>query len=116
MKCLRELGERITKHYQRLDAARYMREAKAVEDRLLKPDFKENELTFAATSRCPCGAGLAYPKKSGAFGYWDCSEILMGHADPDQTHTAKLPFTFWEVKSELQPSAYGATTRKKAVA
>lgn len=86
-------------------------------------------LCYAATSRCPCGAGLAYdpfgasgghPEKGendspfvGVLsGYWDCSAILLGtQAPPPMKHTDQLPFSFYEIKSENQPSAHGATTR-----
>jgi hypothetical protein len=69
------------------------------------------DLRYAATSRCPCGAGLAYPKDSGLHGSWDCGAILTGTADANVQHTAKLPFAFYEIKSEDQPSANGRTTR-----
>lgn len=79
-----------------------------------------DRLVFAATSRCPCGAGLAYDpchddKESPLKGpsYWDCSAILLGTADPKVKHTDKLPFAFYEIKSEGQPSACGRTTRPK---
>jgi hypothetical protein len=87
--------------------------------------YKDSELVYAATARCPCGAGLAYPPKGvpeeGPFKYWDhwdCSDILTGRAvkkgEPGAvTHTDKLHFSCWEVKSEDQPSAKGATTRPK---
>ncbi len=70
-------------------------------------------LVYAATKRCPCGAGLAYAAGDDA---WDCSAILSGKAIPTHVvgsvqHTAKLPFVFYEIKSENQPSANGATTR-----
>lgn len=73
-------------------------------------------MTFAATNRCPCGLGLAYDDTcvEDPFvipSYWDCSGILLGTADPDVQHTARLPFACYEVKSENQPSAGGATTR-----
>jgi len=78
-------------------------------------------MTFAATSRCSCGAGLAYDDTCTAApfkgpSYWDCSAILLGDAIPSGqpgavTHTDRLPFAFWEIKSEHQPSARGATTR-----
>lgn len=76
----------------------------------------EKALVYAAYSRCPCGAGLAHPEGMGAKGHWDCSAILLGTAIPSGQpgavqHTAQLPFTFYEVKSERQPSANGATTR-----
>jgi hypothetical protein len=76
------------------------------------------ELIYAATVRCPCGAGLAYDKDAADpfNGYWDCSALLLGEAVPkgqpgSVQHTAKLPFVFYEIKGENQPSAQGATTR-----
>lgn len=82
---------------------------------------KQSRLVYAATARCPCGAGLAYdetctnPPFNGPS-YWDCSAILLGTAVPQSQpgaveHTGKLPFTFYEIKAEGQPSARGATTR-----
>lgn len=80
-------------------------------------------MTYAATQRCPCGAGLAYDEscydETSTFhrpynGYWDCSAILTGTADTGVTHTARLPFAFYEIVSEDQPSARGATTRPAA--
>ena len=69
--------------------------------RLLEnPIFTDEELLYAATSRCPCGHGLAYPKDCGVSHYWDCSAILKGIADKNVKHTAKLPFAFYDVKSE----------------
>lgn len=80
--------------------------------------YKDAKLVYAATVRCPCGAGLAYPKGIGPDGCWDCSDILTGRAIPKDEegsvqHTARLPFAFYEVKGENQPSARGATTRPK---
>ena len=85
-----------------------------------------DRLIYAATNRCPCGAGLAYDpfaedEPDNPFrgpSYWDCSAILLGTAiSKDQPgsveHTGKLPFAFYEIKSEKQSSAYGATTRPK---
>jgi hypothetical protein len=77
------------------------------------------ELVFAATARCECGAGIAYPRDAEPYGesaYWDCSAILTGKAVPtgepgSVKHTDKLPFMFYEIKSEDQPSAQGRTTR-----
>jgi hypothetical protein len=71
----------------------------------------EKDLTYAAYERCPCGAGLAYVKASGAYGDWDCADILLGRASKDVKHTERLPFVFYSIKSERQPSADGATTR-----
>lgn len=85
--------------------------------------FKDAELIYAATARCPCGAGLAYARtdENPDLPYrgpsaWDCSDILTKRAALSGTpeakqHTDLLPFTFYEIKSEGQPSASGATTR-----
>lgn len=48
--------------------------------------------------------------------FWDCSAILLGTAIPSGApgavkHEARLPFAFYEIKSENQPSAGGVTTR-----
>ena len=78
------------------------------------------DLTWAATARCQCGAGLAYnedcqepgsPMMWPYNGYWDCSAIILGTADRSVRHKARLPFAFYEIKSDNQPSANGATTR-----
>jgi hypothetical protein len=72
------------------------------------------DLVYAADTRCLCGAGMAYVR--GGPDYWDCSAILKGEAIPKGQegavkHEAQLPFVFWSIKSELQPSANGRTTR-----
>ena len=73
----------------------------AFQKRLIdNPIFTDEELRYSATSLCPCGHGLAYPKNCSPHHYWDCSAILKGIADPKLQHTAKLPFAFYDVKSE----------------
>lgn len=57
-------------------------------------------ITYAKSSRCLCGALLAY--KSGDD-CWDCSSILLGDAIPlgqegSVQHIDRLPFRFWKVK------------------
>jgi hypothetical protein len=87
--------------------------------RLRKRKAPKDDLIYAATVRCPCGAGIAHRADAKPYGdtaYWDCSAILRGEAVPTGEpgavqHTAKLPFVFYEIKSEHQPSANGATTR-----
>lgn len=79
----------------------------------------EQALRYAAYKRCPCGAGLAYVPSSKDQS-WDCSDILLGRAATkgqpgSKTHTGKLPFAFYEIVSEEQPSAQGATTRPQRV-
>lgn len=73
----------------------------------------EKDLVYAESARCICGAGLAYKR---GLDYWDCSEILLGRAIPrgnkgSVQHTAKLPFIFYEIRTENQPGA--GTTRPK---
>jgi hypothetical protein len=95
--------------------------------------FTDDQLTYAAHSRCQCGAGLAYPSKAASirqlkqwqpdsvfvmWDHWDCSDILTGRAIPmgesgSKMHSGQLPFAFYEIKSENQPSVNGATTRSK---
>lgn len=82
--------------------------------------YTDDDLIYAATDHCPCGAGLAYPDGIGPHGSWDCAAILTGRAVPSGQpgsvqHTGRLPFAFWKVKSELQPSADGATTRPSGI-
>lgn len=77
----------------------------------LQDKFDPTELRYAAYDRCECGAGLAYPLTSGMHGAWHCSAILTGTADTTVPHTGGKPFSMWEIKSEDQPSANGATTR-----
>lgn len=98
----------------------YLNEEKDVEARLNaceqnKGKFGLDELRFAAYTRCSCGAGMCYPKDIGMHGAWYCSDILLGRAIPSGQEGAKmhdkLPFMFYEIKSEDQPSANGATTR-----
>jgi len=88
---------------------------KARIERLLQADrtaaFESGELRFAAFTRCECGAGMAYPPSIGAHGEWNCSAILRGKAPKGGTHSPPLAFAFYEIKSEAQPSAGGATTR-----
>lgn len=102
------------------------KELKAKAQELRREELKAqplaDRLVYSAYSRCPCGAGLAYDPcfedKDGVFvgplsGYWDCSAILLGVADPSVQHTGKFPFAFYEIKSEKQASASGASTRPK---
>lgn len=104
--------------------AAYVEETKRVEARVLSlathgvtaehPAFADADLTYAATARCRCGAGFAYPNNSGMHGRWDCSAILKGAAAHGTEHDGALPFAFYSVKSEQQPSAGGVTTRPAA--
>jgi hypothetical protein len=82
--------------------------------------FTDDELRYSAYARCECGAGMAYPKDCPLNHYWDCSAILKGEApESGQSgavkHSGQMPFAFYEVKSEYQPNANGATTRPQCV-
>ncbi len=78
-------------------------------------EYRDDQLIYAATARCACGAGLAYsptavhPPFHGPS-RWDCSDILTGRAVPSGQEGAKMhdepaPFAFYKVKAEGQPSA-----------
>ncbi|MCK5019990.1 MAG: hypothetical protein KAS32_23250 [Candidatus Peribacteraceae bacterium] len=66
------------------------------------PIFTDDELFYSATSLCPCGHGLAYPKECGGGHYWDCSAILKGIADKSVEHTAQLPFSMYTFAGESE--------------
>lgn len=73
--------------------------------------MKPEQLLYAACTVCPCGAGLAYPPSTaGVHGEWACSRVLLGEVPAGDAHPT-YPFAFYEIKSEGQPSANGATTR-----
>jgi hypothetical protein len=88
----------------------YLKEQQTSFDERMKsnPIFKDEELHYSATVRCPCGHGLAYPKDCGPKHYWDCSAILKGIADKNVKHTDQLPFIFYDIKGEHE---YRGTTR-----
>jgi hypothetical protein len=99
-------------------AASLEAECRSAESQRPRSPLTDKQLVYAAYTRCLCGAGMAYPKKSGSDGCWDCSDILTGRAIPSGQpgsvkHEGKLPFVFYEIKSEKQPSANGATTRPR---
>lgn len=74
--------------------------------------FTDADLVYSAFTRCKkCSAGVAYPKECGGFHQWTCSNVLKGVGTANG-HEA-FPFQFYEIKSENQPSANGATTRPK---
>jgi len=54
---------------------------------------------------------MAYPNGVGMWGSWECSTILRGVAVRGGAHDGPKDFRFYEIKSEGQPSANGATTR-----
>lgn len=75
------------------------------------PALTAEALTYSASTRCRCGAGLAYPadRAQRSRESWVCSRVLLDNA-PQAEHDS-FPFAFYELKSEHTVSAYGATTR-----
>jgi hypothetical protein len=70
-------------------------------------------LVFSAKERCDCGAGLAYDRRSGRP-VWDCSAILLGDAMLAGERGAadhRIPCGFYDVLSERNRAANGASTR-----
>ncbi len=71
--------------------------------------FTDAELIYASLLRCSCGAGMAHPKECGGTHQWDCSSVLRGEADSGEHDN--YPFALYDIKSEIQPSAMGHSTR-----
>jgi hypothetical protein len=76
-----------------------------------------DRLIYAAYARCTCGFGLAYdPAGPGDDVFklpsaWQCAGTILGTADARVSHD-RFSFATYEIKSEKQPSAHGATTRE----
>lgn len=99
----------------------------------MKARYTVAELLYSAGARCACGAGLAYPldhNDARELSAWVCSRVLLGEVEiagassapsgffapverPDVAGVVHqgFPFASYEIKSEGQPSARGATTR-----
>lgn len=97
--------EFINNAYQRRESQKFA--ARYQKYRMGDQYFEDWELVYAREKRCDCGYGLAYPKDCGAFHHWACAGQLLGRADPGYTHTGRLPFTMYKIKSETDD----ATTR-----
>lgn len=73
----------------------------------------DHELLYAATARCACGAGMAYPLDASEalrLGAWLCSDVLKGNANPGTKHD-ELPFAIWKVREETSINNTVGTTR-----
>jgi hypothetical protein len=74
-------------------------------------------LVFSADERCECGAGLAYDRRAG-HPVWDCSAILLGDAlltaGERGVANHRTPCGYYEIVSEQNAAAEGATTRPAA--
>lgn len=71
-----------------------------------------DDLVYAATARCLCGAGFAYRRSSNAE-YWECSDILLESDQYGVVHTGRLSFASWGIVPEGDHRAHGATTRPR---
>lgn len=73
----------------------------------------DKELLYAASARCQCRAGLAYPldhEQARRIGAWKCSRVLKGEA-PDGTHD-EYPWAFYKIREETSiRNSGGITTR-----
>lgn len=77
------------------------------------PVLTDKELLYAATVRCKCGAGMAYPLDHGlaqTFRAWGCSRVLKGEGT-DGGHD-NLPFMFWKVREETSINNIGGFTTR----
>ncbi len=78
-------------------------------------DKLRNRLVYSAKERCECGAGFAYDRRSLSKAHWDCSAILLGDAllvEGERGACAhSMPCEYFDLVSERQPAAMGATTR-----
>jgi len=91
------------KKAQEIMRAYYKQQDDAFEKRLVEnPIFTDDELAYSATTLCPCGHGLAYPKACGIHYHWDCSAILKGIANRTIEHTSQLPFAYYDIKGESE--------------
>jgi hypothetical protein len=76
-----------------------------------KRESLRRRLVYSAKTRCECGAGFAYDRRTRV---WDCSAILLGDAllagESGAAFHSK-PCAYFELVSERQPAAHGMTTR-----
>ena len=74
----------------------------------------KRRLVYSAKERCDCGAGFAYDPRSNPI-KWDCSAILLGDAllahGERGVADHRTPCGYYEVVSEKNRAAHGATTR-----
>lgn len=97
LRAIRETG----RHAETVLGRRHVADAQEIERRIAACEkFDDSELVYSATTLCPCGYGLAYPKRIGMHGAWYCSGILTHRAnDPTVVHHS-YPFSMYDIKSE----------------
>lgn len=91
--------------------------------------FTDRELLYAATARCRCGDGLAYPldhELSMKIRAWVCAAVLRGDVagqatgrdafsapDPNAEHDA-FHWSFWKIREETSINNTGSHTTRPA--
>lgn len=78
--------------------------------------YTDKELTYAATARCRCGAGLAHPLETSAalkLAAWVCSKVLRGEVpEAEVQNHQKFPFAFWKIREEQSINNRGNFTTR----
>jgi hypothetical protein len=69
-----------------------------------------DDLVYAATQVCSCGAGLAHPKGVGSRGAWWCSAVLLRKASRSDDHAGPVCFAQCDMTREGD-DPQGRTTR-----
>lgn len=75
--------------------------------------YTDHDLLYAATARCTCGAGLAYPLDHDSamkMQAWTCSAVLK--AEVESEGHVSLPFVFWKVREETSINNLGRHTTR----
>jgi hypothetical protein len=92
--------------------------------------FTDRELLYAATARCRCGAGLAYPldhDRAFKLRAWVCSAVLKGEVEgpascqwgpysggkPDGEHDA-FDWAFYKIREETSINNHGGHSTRPA--
>lgn len=78
--------------------------------------YSDYELIYAATARCRCGAGMAYPMDqddSVKLCAWLCSDVLKG-TNRDVLIHDDLPWAFYKVREETSINNCSRTTTRPA--
>ena len=77
--------------------------------------MKDTELLYAATVRCRCGAGLAYPLDHDAawkLGAWVCACLLREEQQTGEHD--RFPWAFYTIREETSINNRGGATTRPA--
>lgn len=76
--------------------------------------YTDKQLLYAATARCKCGAGFAYPLNNDdawKLRSWVCSAVLRGEVQATQEHEM-LPFAMYKIREETSINNRAALTTR----